>query len=62
MQPAWLEGIMEVALRKRLTFYDAAYVYTAALYNYTLVTEDGDLLHAHPNAIRASRLGLEETS
>ncbi|AEM39061.1 hypothetical protein Pyrfu_1199 [Pyrolobus fumarii 1A] len=61
VQPAWLNGIMEVALKKRLTFYDAAYVYTATLYNYTLVTEDSDILRAHPNSIRASQLKLEET-
>ena len=54
VRPDWLPGILEVAASKRLTFYDAAYVYTAKLYNYTLVTEDSDILRAYPEARRAT--------
>ena len=57
IKPEWLPGILEVAMEKRLTFYDAAYVYIASLYGYTLVTEDGDLLRAYPGSVRASQLG-----
>ncbi len=52
----WLPGILDTALSKGLTFYDAAYVYVAKLYNYTLVTEDRDILRACPEAVRASEL------
>ena len=56
VKPEWLPGILEVAVEKRLTFYDAAYVYTAALYNHILVTEDNDILRAYPGARRASEV------
>nr|MDO8043460.1 type II toxin-antitoxin system VapC family toxin [Candidatus Baldrarchaeota archaeon] len=38
-----LDKILEIAFRKHLTFYDAAYLYFAKKYNLTLVTNDSKL-------------------
>ncbi len=60
VEPDWLEDIERLAMEKRLTFYDAAYVYVASLYGYRLVTEDREILRAYPEAIPASQLRLDE--
>ncbi len=54
LDPDWLPDILRVALEKRLTFYDAAYVYVASIHGYTLVTEDREILRAYPGARRLS--------
>lgn len=37
------EGAMALALKLKLTFYDASYLHVAKKYGLTLVTEDGEL-------------------
>jgi predicted nucleic acid-binding protein len=39
-----LAKVLEVAIERRLTFYDASYAYLAEKENLRLVTADGDLL------------------
>lgn len=50
-----LEGILEIATERNLSFYDASYAYTAEKENLVLVTEDKKLLKSTNNAI-----GVEE--
>lgn len=38
-----LTGVMELAVRLKLTFYDASYLYVAKKLNLILVTEDEEL-------------------
>ena len=47
--PGDLEGVGEVARETGLTFYDAAYVYTARSQGMVLVTEDREILASAPD-------------
>ena len=42
------ERIMEIALEKRLTYYDASYLHTAIVMKLPLTTEDRRLREASP--------------
>ncbi len=46
-----LEKILEVAVERDLTFYDASYAYVAETLSLSLVTQDRELLRKSPAAI-----------
>jgi predicted nucleic acid-binding protein len=46
-----LEKVLEVAVERDLTFYDASYVYVAETLGLSLVTQDRELLKKSPAAI-----------
>ncbi|MFZ8840712.1 MAG: type II toxin-antitoxin system VapC family toxin [Pyrobaculum sp.] len=46
-----LEKVLEVAVKRDLTFYDASYAYVAEALGLSLVTQDRELLRKSPAAI-----------
>jgi predicted nucleic acid-binding protein len=46
-----LEKVLEVAVKRDLTFYDASYAYVAETLGLSLVTQDRELLRKSPAAI-----------
>jgi len=50
------EGILEIANKTKITFYDAAYAYHAMVKNLTLITEDTQLIKKITPKIKASTL------
>jgi len=50
-----LDKIMEIAIKERLTFYDAAYLYFAKKYQLILVTNDKKLYNAAKDKIKVLR-------
>ena len=46
-----LENVLEVAVERDLTFYDASYAYVAETLGLSLVTQDRELLRKSPAAI-----------
>jgi predicted nucleic acid-binding protein len=46
-----LEKVLEVAVKRGLTFYDASYAYVAETLGLSLVTQDRELLRKSPAAI-----------
>lgn len=55
-----LGEVLRMAIEKNLTFYDAAYVYTAEKLNIRLVTEDAEILKKSENAINVEEF-LKDT-
>jgi len=51
-----IKNITKIAVKNNITFYDAAYIYIAKKHNYTLVTEDKDLLKTYSKAITTKTL------
>jgi predicted nucleic acid-binding protein len=51
-----LANVLEVAIGRHLTFYDASYVYLAEKENLKLVTEDTDLLKKCKTAITINEM------
>lgn len=50
-----LDKIMEIAIKERLTFYDAAYLYFAKKYQLILITNDKKLYNAAKDKIKVLR-------
>lgn len=50
------EKVLDVAVKLRITFYDASYAYTAKTNGATLVTEDAELLRKVAPYVKASKL------
>ncbi|MEM3627947.1 MAG: type II toxin-antitoxin system VapC family toxin [Candidatus Bathyarchaeia archaeon] len=48
--------ILQAAAKLKITFYDAAYVYTAQVKNLTLITEDPQLLRKIATHVKTSNL------
>jgi len=51
-----LEGVLEIATERNLSFYDASYAYMAEKENLVLVTEDKKLLRSTSNSIGVKEL------
>ena len=64
ISPDEIEGVLEIALRNNITFYDASYIYASLKYNLKLVSEDEDIRGNYPQAIGVEQLieqlGIEE--
>ncbi len=48
--------VLNIALEKNLTFYDASYIYVAEKNKLKLVTEDKEILHNYNKAINVDKL------
>lgn len=53
-----LKEVLEMAVRERLTFYDAAYLWVSEKNGLTLITEDEELLSKYPKAVRTHQIEL----
>lgn len=53
-----LEEVLEIAVKERLTFYDAAYLWVSEKNGLTLITEDEELLSKYPKAVKTGRVEL----
>ncbi len=64
ISPDEIEGVLEIALRNNITFYDASYIYASLKYSLKLVSEDEDIRGNYPQAIGVEQLieqlGIEE--
>ena len=50
--------VLDLAVRMKLTFYDAAYIHVARKRGLKLITEDREVLSKYPEAIRVDQLEI----
>ncbi len=50
--------VLDLAVRMKLTFYDAAYIHVARERGLKLITEDREVLSKYPEAIRVDQLEI----